>query len=490
MKPLPQALLLLALASALAAPGSAADKPSPALEMARQLNQAFIEVADKASASVVVLRVAHKPGYQSPEEEANPLWEMVPKEFRKQLEDQMERRRQRRQRSSEPIFDGQGSGVIIREDGYILTNRHVVDGAEKIKVKLKDGKEYDAEIKGVDALSDIAVIKITARGLPTAKLADSDKTRVGEFAIAIGAPFDLDYSVTFGHVSAKGRSRIIPNFVGGNRMDQDFIQTDANINPGNSGGPLVNIHGEIIGINTLIRGMSTGIGFAIPSNLARRVSDQLIAEGRYARLWLGVGVEPLGETDLRSLARGVTEGLVVGSIERDGPAAKSDLRPADIITTVDGKPVRQVQDLRNEVRSKKPGQAITLDVVRNGKKMQVKVTPEEMPDDPALARRTPPEPEPTANSIGVTVLPVSPELAEKFNLKQSQGLVVLQVEEDSPADAKGIRRGDVITEINQKPVKSIKDFTEALKAGDLKKGVTVKFVSRGTTLSEVLKEPK
>jgi len=487
MKPSSSALLLLALASALAAPASAADKPSPAVELARQLNQAFIEVADKASASVVVLRIAHKPGYQSPEEEANPLWEMVPKEFRKQLEDQMERRRQRRQRSSEPVFDGQGSGVVIREDGYILTNRHVVDGAEKIKVKFKDGKEYDAEIKGVDALSDIAVIKVNAKGLPAAKLADSDKTRVGEFAIAIGAPFDLDYSVTFGHVSAKGRSRIIPNFVGGNRMDQDFIQTDANINPGNSGGPLVNINGEVIGINTLIRGMSTGIGFAIPSNLAKKVSDHLIAEGKYARLWLGVEVAPIGETEFKNLARGASEGLVVSLIVRDGPATGSDLRPADIITSVDGKAVKQVQDLRNEVRSKKPGQPITLDVVRNGKKLQVKLTPGEMPEDAVLARRYPP-PELIENPTGLTVRPVSPELAEKFGFTQTQGLVVMEVENDSPADVKGIRRGDVITEIDHKPVKTLKDFGNALKSGDIKKGVAVSYVSRGATRAEVLKD--
>ncbi len=486
-------LVILALATALAGSTPAADKPSSALELARQLNQAFIEVADKVSPSVVVIKVAHKIDFQSSDEDGNPLFEMIPREFRKKLEEQFEKRRQQRQRKgAEPEFDGQGSGIIIREDGYILTNRHVVDGADKIRVRFKDGKEYDAEVKGVDALSDIAVIKVNAKGLPAAKLADSDKTRVGEFAIAIGAPFDLDYSVTFGHVSAKGRSRIIPSFAGGNRMDQDFIQTDANINPGNSGGPLININSEVIGINTLIRGLHTGIGFAIPSNLAKRVSDQLIAEGKYARLWLGVGVAPVAEfiaerPETSALFKGVTDGLVVSSIEPEGPAAKSDLKPADVITAVDGKSVKEVQDLRNEVRSKTAGQVVALDVMRNGKKTQVKVTPAQMPAEPVLARRGEPGNEPVKNDLGIAVKPLTRELAEEYELKQTQGLLVTAVEDDSPAGAKGIQPGDVITEVNHKAVKTTKDLRDALKSADLKKGVLVNFVSRGVSKFEVLK---
>ncbi|MBI3877149.1 MAG: trypsin-like peptidase domain-containing protein [Verrucomicrobia bacterium] len=489
------ALLVLALAAALAGATPAADKPSSALELARQLNQAFIEVADKVSPSVVVIKVAHKPDFLSSDEDGNPLLEMIPKEFRKKLEEQFEKRRQRQKRNgAEPEFDGQGSGIIIREDGYILTNRHVVDGADKIRVRFKDGKEYDAEVKGVDALSDIAVVKVNAKGLPAAKLADSDKTRVGEFAIAIGAPFDLDYSVTFGHVSAKGRSRIIPSFAGGNRMDQDFIQTDANINPGNSGGPLVNINSEVIGINTLIRGLHTGIGFAIPSNLAKRVSDQLIAEGKYARLWLGVGVAPVAEfiaerPETSVFFKGVNDGLVVSSIEPEGPAAKSELKPSDVITALDGKSVKAVQDLRNEVRAKTPGQPVTLDVFRNGKKTQVKVTPAEMPAEPMLAaRRSEPANEPVKNDLGIAVKPLTRELAEEYDLKQTQGLLVTAVEEDSPAGAKGIQPGDVITEVNHKAVKTTKDLRDALKPADLKKGVLVNFVSRGVSKFEVLKD--
>src|SRR5881628_714708 len=227
----------------------------------------------------------------------------------------------------------------------------------------------------MDPQSDVAVIKIDAKGLPTATLADSNKTRVGEFAIAIGAPFSLDYSVTFGHVSAKNRSDIVTGFER-LTMDQDFIQTDANINPGNSGGPLVNIEGEVIGINTLIRGLHTGIGFAIPSSLAREVSDKLISEGKFTRAWLGVRIQTLREdADFRALIKGPAEGVVVHSVLPNGPAARSELKPTDIITAVDGKSVGTAKQLRNELRNKKIGQPVTLDVFRKGKAIQVKVAP-------------------------------------------------------------------------------------------------------------------
>ena len=188
-----------------------AKEGSSALEMARQLNQAFIEVADNVSPAVVVVKIAHKPDYVELDED-NPRWELIPRQFRRQVEEQFEKRRQKRPAQQEQQYDGQGSGVVIRENGYILTNRHVVEGADKIKVRFKDGREFDAQVRGVDPQSDIAVLKIDAENLTVAKLGDSSKTRVGEFAIAIGAPFELDYSVTFGHVSAKGRSHVIPSF--------------------------------------------------------------------------------------------------------------------------------------------------------------------------------------------------------------------------------------------------------------------------------------
>src|SRR5437762_1323454 len=333
---------------------------SSPMDLARQLNQAFIEVADKVSPSVVVIRVAHKPDYNESIDDDNPFFDMLPREFRRRFE---ERRQRTPRRSREPIFDSEGSGIVIREDGHILTNRHVVDGADKIKVRFKDGKEYGAEVRGEDAQSDLAVIKIEAKGLTSARLADSSKTRVGEFAIAIGAPFSLDYIVTFGHVSAKGRHIISGDE--GAAMDQDFIQTDANINPGNSGGPLVNIDGEVIGVNALIRGLRTGIGFAIPSNLAREISDKLIEDGKVTRAWLGVGIRSLGDyAAFKDTVKGVEQGVVVYTIQPEGPASKSDLKPSDIITAVDGKRVSTAQDLKNEIRGKKIGSTVTLDVAR------------------------------------------------------------------------------------------------------------------------------
>src|SRR6266571_174374 len=306
--------LVAAAACGLGPAPAAARETSAALDLARQLNQAFIEVAENVSPAVVVVKVAHKQNFIDAEEDDSPFGDMF-RQFRKRFEDQQREKHKKESHerpSGEPVFDGQGSGVVIREEGYILTNGHVVEGVDKIKVRFKDGSEYDGEVRGVDAQSDVAVVKIDPKGkkLKVARLGDSDNTRVGEFAIAIGAPFELDYSVTFGHVSAKGRSRIIPD----EKADQDFIQTDANINPGNSGGPLVNIDGEVIGINTLIRGLHTGIGFAIPANLAREVSDKLVSDGKYVRSYLGIQIETLrDDLSYRDLA-GITDGVVVRAI--------------------------------------------------------------------------------------------------------------------------------------------------------------------------------
>ena len=384
-----------ALLAALLPLAAGAATNSPALELARQLNDAFVEVAEKVSPSVVVIKLAHKPGSMDLDDADNPFWDLVPKEFRKQFEEEREKRKRESQDEEEkparaPVWDSQGSGVIIRDDGYILTNFHVVEDAEKILVRLRDGRSFTGTVRGKDARSDIAVIKITATNLPVAKLGDSAAVRVGEFAIAIGAPFDLDYSVTFGHVSAKGRSRVVPSqgiTSQGAMMDQDFIQTDASINPGNSGGPLVNRYGEVIGINTLIRGLHTGIGFAVPVNFAREVSDGLIRDGKFPRMWLGIGIRGLREDDdATEKISGVDDGVLVTDIRPNGPASKSDLKTSDVITAVDGKSVVTSTQLRNEIRGKKPGSAVTLDVVRQSKPMKIKVRPDEWPEEPEKKR--------------------------------------------------------------------------------------------------------
>jgi serine protease Do len=455
------------------------------MDVARQLNQAFIQVADKVSPAVVVIRVAHKADYANPDEEGNPFFEMLP-ELRRHMEEQFKKRRQR-QSSREPIYDGQGSGVVISEDGYILTNRHVVDGAEKIRVHLKDGTEFDdVEIKGVDPQSDVAVLKVNAKGLKAARLGDSSKTRVGEFAIAIGAPFELDYSVTFGHVSAKGR-RIFSDRV---MMDQDFLQTDASINPGNSGGPLVNIDGEVIGINTLIRGMRTGIGFAIPANLAKEVADQLIKDGKFTRAWLGIGIGNLSELkDYREMVSATKDGVVVGSIIKGGPAEDSELRPADIITAVDGKSIATVQHLKSEIRTKPIGQPVTLDVVRGDRKLKIKVNPGEVPDsDTQVVRNNKVQPPPESAFFGIKVQALTKDLAERFEVESTDGVIVTEVEAGSVAERKGIKPGEIITDVNRQKVSNMKEFKEALKAADLKKGVLINLIGEGGRRFEPLKD--
>lgn len=361
---------------------------SPALELARQLNRAFVEVAENVSKSVVVIRVAQKAKPLDLDDEENPFWEFIPREFRRQFEEEREKRRKEAEEDRTPSgslpFNGKGSGVIIRDDGYILTNFHVVEDAERIQVRLLDGRRFDAILRGKDPQSDLAVLKIVATNLPVAKLGDSDAVRVGEFAIAIGAPFEFDYSVTFGHISAKGRSQVVRStglFSQGASMDQDFLQTDASINPGNSGGPLVNLYGEVIGINTLIRGLRTGIGFAVPANMAREVSEQLIETGKFPRLWLGIGIRGLREhEDIEEKFEGAEDGVLVTAITRESPASKTDLRSHDVIVAVDGKSVVTSSQLRNEVRRKKLGHAVTLDVVRAGKPMKIKIYPEEWPE--------------------------------------------------------------------------------------------------------------
>ena len=376
----------LLLAAVLTLAARAATNP-PALDLARQLNSAFVEVAETVSPSVVVIRVAHKPGKLDLDDEENPLWDLIPEEFRKQLREEKEKRRKEEEeesKTSTPQFDGKGSGIIIQEDGYILTNFHVVEDATKIEVRLRDRRRFTATLHGKDPQSDLAVLKINATNLPAAKLGDSDAVRVGEFVVAIGAPFEFDYSVTFGHISAKGRSQVIPSRginSQGATMDQDFLQTDASINPGNSGGPLVNLYGEVIGINTLIRGLRTGIGFAVPVNLAKVVSEKLIKDGKFPRLWLGIGIRGLREDDeAEEKVDGVEDGVLVTLIQENGPASKSDLKRRDVIIAVDGKSVVTAAQLRNEVRRKQAGRPVTLEIIRQSKPMKIKVSPEEWPE--------------------------------------------------------------------------------------------------------------
>lgn len=487
----------LAVAAVLSLPVvPATAKDSAALDLAHQLNQAFVEVVDKVSPAVVVIEVVGTRSAVAPDEEGGggeiPFYEFMPPELKKRFEQREQRRRGNGDDSggSKPPARktmGQGSGVVISEEGYILTNNHVVEGADSIKVRFNNRDVFEAVIQGTDPKSDLAVIKIKnlkGHKLTVAKLADSSAAKVGEFAIAIGAPFDLDHSVTVGHISAKGRS-----FSAGTFEDQDFMQTDASINPGNSGGPLVNLFGEVIGINSMIRGMNTGIGFAIPSNLARRISDRLISEGKYVRSWLGVSITDLrASPDFRELVPTVNDGVVIQGIQPRSPASKSDLKPADIVTAVDGVTVKSSRDLQEEVFSKKPGLTVTLDVVRNGKPVKVKVKTEAQPGEDTLVANRRGTAQPETTSFGLTVKPLTKELAAEYDIELKSGVLVSAVERDSVASQRGLRVGDIVTEVNRNPVSSPREFRDALKAGDAKKGIIVSFTRGGSSQFMVLKE--
>jgi serine protease Do len=458
-----------------------ADRAPTNLEIARQLNEAFVQVVEKVSPSVVVINVVQK-ATAAGNDDASAQSTPPRRRFFHPFEEQPEEKSL-----------GQGSGIIIREDGFILTNSHVIEDTESIEVRLHDGRIFKAIVRGVDPQSDLAVIKIEARGLPVAALGDSAKTRVGEFAIAIGAPFSLDYSVTFGHVSAKGRSNIILSQEAAT-MDQDFIQTDANINPGNSGGPLVNIEGEVIGINTLIRGLHTGIGFAIPSSMAREVSEQLIERGKFVRAWLGVYIRSPREnpdfhdpTDDQASAKGV----IVDYVFANGPASKGGLKASDVITAVDGHKVETTQQLRSEIRHAKPGAAVNLALVRQGKAMELKITPSEWEPGPELtsASRRRPVPRNSETAFGLTVHPITEDIARRFDATGTNGVIVLAVDDSSVAARKGIQPGDVISSMDHRDIRTIKDFKDAVKKADLKKGILLKLESGVSSRTETLKSP-
>ncbi len=463
--------LLLAITPA----GFSREGPGPP-DWLRQLDQGFADVAQKASETVVVINVVQKAApVQSDEED-----DSFPPGFWQRFHEQLRR--------PEPSL-GQGSGVIIRPNGYILTNGHVIEDAESIEVRLKDGRKFAAVVRGVDPQSDLAVLKIEAQSLPVATFADSDKTRVGEFAIAVGTPFSLDYTVTFGHVSAKGRSNVLDGYEGA-MMDQEFMQTDALINPGNSGGPLVNIEGQVIGINTLIRGLHTGIGFAVPSNLAREVSDQIVATGKFTRAWLGIAIAALrDDTDLRDLVRGVAEGVVVSGILPEGPAAKSDLKAGDIITAVDGRPVGTPQQLKGQIRDKKIGQPVVLSVFRKTGSVRVEVSPGEWVQPTMAVAKTPSAPAASGPppAFGVTVQPVTADIADRLRVPAGEGVLVASVEKSSPAARKGIQAGDIITSIDEQPVNDPKQFNAALKKADIQRGILVNFISKSTPQFTVIK---
>ena len=370
---------------------------------------------------------------------------------------------------------GMGSGVIVRQDGYILTNHHVVDGADEVTVELTDGRSFKAKVVGTDQPSDLAVLKVDAPGLKTLALGDSDEVRVGDVVLAVGNPLGVGQTVTMGIVSAMGRSTRT-----GDGSFEDFIQTDAPINRGNSGGPLVNTAGELIGINSQIlspSGGNIGIGFSIPANMARNVMTQLIENGEVRRGRLGVTIQEITPELSRSLGLSGTNGALVSDVEAGSPAASAGLERGDVITALNGEAVKDSNTLRNEVAELLPGTEAKLTVVRGGEEQVVTAKLGELESGNRSASSSRADGE-SSSKFGLAVEPLTSERARELGVDAKTGVVVAGVEPRSRAANAGLREGDVIEEVDRKAVKSVDELRSALDAGD---GPALLLVHRGGT---------
>ncbi|MGE3841160.1 MAG: DegQ family serine endoprotease [Vicinamibacterales bacterium] len=378
---------------------------------------------------------------------------------------------------------GLGSGVIVRQDGYILTNNHVVDGASKVQVELTDGRSFEAKVVGSDKPSDLAVLKVAATSLPTMPLGDSDRARVGDVVLAIGNPLGVGQTVTMGIVSGKGRA---PG--GGDGSFEDFIQTDAPINQGNSGGALVNLRGELIGINSQILspvGFNIGIGFAIPSNMAERVMDQLIANGVVRRGLLGVTVQGLSPELSKGVGLSSTRGAIVTDVSKDGAAARAGIERGDVILELNQQTVDSSNNLRNLVSRIDPGTAVTLKVWRDGRERTVKATLGELPQEQQRAETGAPDND--KGRFGLAIEPLTNDVARQLGVSPDAGVLVADVDPDGPAAEAGIQSGDVIEQVNGTDVHDVNALKSALNGASTDKPVLVLINRKGshifTTLS-------
>jgi len=362
-----------------------------------------------------------------------------------------------RGREQERRSTSRGSGFFISADGYLITNNHVVENAEKVMLKTLDNEEYTAKVVGTDPDTDLALLKADKKNLSFIALGNSDQCRPGEWVLAIGNPLGFEHTVTAGIISAKGRQ-----LMGGPRY-QNYIQTDAAINPGNSGGPLVNMRGEVIGINAMIStttGGNIGIGFAIPSDLAKKVVQQLKEKGRVIRGYLGVrGIYPVTEQLTKSLALDVTQGAMIQDVEPGTPADKAGMKPYDVIVEIDGKPVKDHNDLSFKIADIPPGTTVNIKVVRKGgeeKILKVKIAEQESEEVPTAAPQT-------SKDLGFEVREMIPRLARRYGYRTEEGLIIVEIEQSSEAYRKNIRQGDIILEVNQQKMRSIKDWENILK---------------------------
>jgi serine protease Do len=374
---------------------------------------------------------------------------------------------------------GLGTGVIVSEDGYILTNNHVIEGADEVTITLSDDRAYKAEVIGTDDKTDLAVLKIDVSELTEATLGDSDAIEIGDWVLALGNPFGLEQTVTAGIISAKGRAHM------GIAEYEDFIQTDAAINPGNSGGPLVNLRGEVIGINTAIAsrtGGSMGIGFAIPSSMARTVMDSIVKNGRVERGWLGVAIQNLTDDLADSFGFEGTDGVLIGDVTPDGPADKAGLQQGDIVLTFHDKPTTNVNQLRNLVAATPPGQSVEVAYHRNGKRQTVQVDIGELETQMTVAHGR------DANvDLGMTVQTMTPDIARQLGEQEATGVVVTGIEPGGLAATAGVRPKDIIVMVNDAPIKDVADFRAEIDRQHLKKGVRRVIKTHGSRRFVVLK---
>ncbi|HEV8663340.1 MAG TPA: DegQ family serine endoprotease [Candidatus Methylomirabilis sp.] len=448
------------VAATLSLPRPGAAKPS--LEALQAVQEAFVEVAERVKPAVVNINTTQKarpprrpqvdPFFRGPFREffGDDFFERF---FREGPRRDLERR-------------SLGSGVIIDQQGFILTNNHVIERADEIQVTLSDKRTFKAKVVGTDPKTDLAVIRIEkATGLTPARLGDSDRIRIGEWAIAIGNPFGLSQTVTVGVISATGRSNV------GITAYEDFIQTDASINPGNSGGPLLNVRGEVLGINTAIVAAGQGIGFAIPINMAKGIKDMLIAQGRVVRGWLGVQIQSLTEDLAAQFGVKPDEGVLIANVLKDGPAEKGGLKAGDVVLEVDGAKVTGVSQLQRLVAAVPPGKQVNLKVRREGGDLFLTLAVGEMPAEEPVAAAVPDEQ--GAARYGFKVQDLTPELREQFGLKETGGVVVSELDPEGPAARTGLRAGDVILEVGRQRVRNSKEFVAAVRrAGE--KGILLR----------------
>ncbi len=431
---------------------------------ATRLSAAFEHVADVIRPSVVSVRVTAKPNPQALRRAPSPLFDFFG-----------DRLGPFGQFGQPPVRQGAGTGFVVSEDGYILTNNHVVDQATEVEVEL-GGKIFQAEVVGSDPQTDLSVLKIDADGLVPVTFGSSDELRVGQWVVAVGDPFGLAESITAGIVSAKGRSRV------GLTDYEDFIQTDAAINPGNSGGPLVDLHGRVVGVNTAIASRSggyQGIGFAIPSDLATSVMDDLISDGRVVRGWLGVTIQDLDEDLARSFDREDPSGALVGDVQDASPADKAGLQSGDIVLEYDGRAVEDTNQLRLLVAATKPGERVALDVFRDGRRKQLEVKIGELEaTDAGFAGSGAGSSE---VDLGMSWRTLTDEIAGQLGYEVNPGGVVLtNVTPFSAASKAGLRARDVVLAVGGEEVTDAREFTALIGGADLERGVRLTVLSSGS----------